>query len=80
MVGITRVRDILYEFKVQYIVDTMEQAKEDFTRQDIVNKYGILKDAIPKAWIKRIENMEEDKQERNMYVMLGETEILKNVL
>ncbi len=29
--GITRVRDVLYEFKegIQYIVDTMDEAKEE---------------------------------------------------
>lgn len=54
-VGITKVRDVLYEFKegflpVQYIVDAihmMEGAKEDYSRQEITNKYDVIKNAIP---------------------------------
>lgn len=68
-VGITRVRDVLYEFKerflpVQYVVDAMEEAKEDFSRQEITNKYEIIKKAIPKEWIARIESMEEEGTRR----------------
>jgi len=75
--GITRVRDVLYEFKegflpVQFIVDVMEEAKEDFSRQEIINKYEIIKKAIPKEWINRIESMEEGKNEKEVYVKLGE--------
>lgn len=76
-VGITKVRDILYEFKEgflpeQFIVDAMQEAKEDFNRQEIRNKYEILKTAIPKEWIKKIENMEEEKEEKDIYVRMGE--------
>ncbi len=75
--GITKVRDVLYEFKegflpVQYIVDVMEEAKEDYSRQEITNKYDVIKNAIPQDWIKRIENMEEGKQEKDVYVRMGE--------
>ena len=74
--GITRVRDVLYEFKegflpTQFIVDAMEVAKEEYSKHEITNKYEIIKNAIPKEWIKRIECMEEQKG-RNMYVKLGE--------
>ncbi len=67
--GITKVRDVLYEFKegflpVQYIVDVMEEANEDYSRQEITNKYDVIKNAIPQDWIKRIENMEEGKQKK----------------
>lgn len=60
--GITRVRDVLYEFKegflpVQYVIDMIDEAKEDFNRQDLIKKYDIIKNAIPTEWLKRIENM-----------------------
>ncbi len=76
-VGITRVRDVLYEFKegflpTQYIIDAMEMAKEEYSKQEITNKYEAIKNAIPKEWIKRIECMEEEPKERNIYVKLGE--------
>lgn len=76
-VGITRVRDVLYEFKegflpTQYVVDAMEVAKEEYSKQEITNKYEIIKNAIPKEWIKRIECMEEEPKEKNIYVKLGE--------
>lgn len=75
--GVNRVRDVLYEFKegflpVQCIVDAMEEAKEDYSRQEITNKYVTIKEAIPKEWIKRIENMEEETKEKNIYVKLGD--------
>lgn len=75
-VGITRVRDVLYEFKegflpVQCIIDAMEEAKEDFSTQEIINKYEVIKNAIPKEWIERIENMEEGTG-REFYVKVGE--------
>ncbi len=74
--GITRVRDVLYEFKegflpIQYIVDAMDEAKEEYSKQEITNKYEIIKNAIPKEWIKRIESMEGEQTEENMYVKLG---------
>lgn len=76
-VGITKVRDVLYEIKrgflpVQYIVDTMEEAKEEYSRQEIINKYTIIKSAIPEDWIRKIENMEHGKQEKEVNVMLEE--------
>uniref|UniRef100_A0A672R4V8 Reverse transcriptase domain-containing protein n=1 Tax=Sinocyclocheilus grahami TaxID=75366 RepID=A0A672R4V8_SINGR len=76
-VGITKVRDVLYEFKegflpIQYIVDVMEEAKEDFTRQELINKYDLIKKAIPEEWIQRIENMEQTKQGWDIYVKMGE--------
>ncbi len=76
-VGITRVRDVLYEFKegflpVQYVVDTMEEAKEDYTRQEITNKYCVIKNAIPQEWIDKIESMEPGKPEKDVYAMFGE--------
>uniref|UniRef100_A0A9J7XN67 Reverse transcriptase domain-containing protein n=1 Tax=Cyprinus carpio carpio TaxID=630221 RepID=A0A9J7XN67_CYPCA len=76
-VGITRVRDVLYEFKegflpTQFIVDAMEEAKEDYSEQEIKNKYAIIKSAIPKEWIKRIESMEGETKEKCIYVKLGE--------
>lgn len=63
---------------VQYIVDVMEEAKEDFSRQEIINKYEVIKKAIPKDWIKRTENMEEGKNRKEVYVKLGvlETSLL----
>ncbi len=33
---------------VQYIVDVMEEANEDYSRQEITNKYDVIKNAIPK--------------------------------
>ncbi len=68
-VGITRVRDVLYEFKegflpMQYIVDAMDEAKEEYSKQEITNKYEIIKNAIPKEWIKRIESVEGEQQRR----------------
>lgn len=41
-------RDVLYEFKegflpTQYIVDAMEEAKEDYNEQDIIKKYEMIK-------------------------------------
>ncbi len=75
-VGITRVRDVLYEFKegflpMQYIVDAMDEAKEEYSKQEITNKYEIIKNAIPKEWIKRIESVEGEQTEENIYVKLG---------
>ena len=75
-VGITRVRDVLYEFKegflpTQFIVDAMEEAKEDYSEQEIKNKYEIIKNAIPKEWIKRIESMEGEPKEKCIHVKLG---------
>lgn len=42
-VGITRIRDVLYEFKkgfllLQYVIDAMEEAKEDFNKKEISMK------------------------------------------
>ena len=75
-VGITRVRDVLYEFKegflpTQFIVDAMEEAKEEYSEQGIINKYEIIKNAIPEKWIKRIESMEGEPNEKGIYVKLG---------
>ncbi len=50
----------------------MEEANEDYSRQEITNKYDVIKNAIPQDWIKRIENMEEGKQKKDMYVKMGE--------
>lgn len=50
----------------------MEEAKEDFSRQELKNKYEIIKHAIPKQWITKIETMEEGKDEKDVNVMLGE--------
>lgn len=77
IVGIVKVRDVLYEYKegflpMQYIIDVMEEAKEDISRQEIKNKYEIIKHAIPKQWITKIETMEEEKDEKDVNVMLGE--------
>nr|BAC82613.1 pol-like protein [Danio rerio] len=76
-VGITRVRDVLYEFKegflpVQYVIDVMDEAKEDFNRQDLIKEYDIIKNAIPAEWLTRIENMEENKQSKDVIVRFGE--------
>lgn len=76
-VGITRVRDVLYEFKegflpMQCIVDAMEEAKEEYSKQEITNKFEIIKNAIPKEWIKRIENMDGERKEKEIYVKLAE--------
>ncbi len=49
----------------------MEEAKEDFNKQEIINKYDVIKKGIPKEWIKRIENMEEETQGKEVYVKLG---------
>lgn len=50
----------------------MEEAKEDFNKKELRNKYEVIKEAIPKEWIKQIENMEEEKQEKEVFVNLGE--------
>lgn len=76
-VGISRVRDVLYEFKkgflpVQYVIDTMEEAKEDYTKQEIINKYEIVKNAIPHDWIVKIERMEQSTNVKDVYAMIGE--------
>jgi len=75
--GIVKVRDVLYEYKegflpIQYIVDVMEEAKEEFSRQELKNKYDIIKHAIPKQWITKIENMEDENNEKDVKVILGE--------
>lgn len=49
----------------------MEVAKQAFNKQELRNKYDLIKEAIPKEWIKRIENMEE-KQGKEVYVKLRE--------
>jgi len=74
-VGITRVRDVLYEFKegflpTQFIVDAMEEAKEDYSEQGIINQFELIKSAIPKEWIKRIEGMEGEPKEKCINVKL----------
>lgn len=74
-VGITRVRDVLYEFKEgflpeQYVIDTMEEAKEEYSRQEIKNNFNTIKQAIPREWIKRIESGEGEK-ERNVYAKMA---------
>lgn len=74
--GITRLRDILYEFKegflpTQYIADTMDMAKEEYTTKEITSNYETIKNAIPKEWIKRIDSMEEEQTEKNICVKLG---------
>ncbi len=76
MVGSGNHKSQRYEFKegflpVQYIVYVMEEAKEDYSRQEITNKYDVIKNAIPQDWIKRIENLE-GKQEKDVYVKMGE--------
>lgn len=75
--GIVKVRDILYEFKegflpVQCIIDAMEEAKEEYSRQEIKNKYQIIKTAIPQEWIQTIENKEDDVDGIEVYVRIGE--------
>jgi len=50
----------------------MEVAKEDFNEKELQNKYEIMKESIPKEWIKRIEDMEEEKQGKDVHVRLGE--------
>lgn len=75
--GIVKVRDILYEFKegflpVQCIIDAMEEAKEEYSRQEIKNKYQIIKTAIPQEWIEKIENIEDDIDEMEVFVRIGE--------
>ncbi len=57
---------------VQYVVDTMEEAKEDYTRQEITNKYCVIKNAILQEWIDKIESMEPGKPEKDVYAMFGE--------
>lgn len=74
-VGILRIRDVLYEFKKgfltkQYIVDLMEEAKEEYSVKEIENKLETVKGAIPKEWITRIENMEECGNEKVIHVYL----------
>lgn len=76
-VGIVKVRDVLYEYKegflpMQYIVDVMEEAKEEFNKQELKTKYEIIKNAIPKEWIEKVETMEGGKEEKDVYVILGE--------
>lgn len=57
---------------VQYIFDVLDEAKEDFSRKETKNKYDVIKEAIPQDWIKRIENMEDEKQGNEIYMKLGE--------
>ncbi len=49
----------------------MDEAKEEYIKQEITNKYEIIKNAIPKEWIKIIESMEGEQTEENIYVKLG---------
>ncbi len=84
-VGITRIRDVLYEFKEGFFTIAVcnrcnGRGKEDFNKKEIRNKYEVIKEAIPKEWIKRIENMEEEKQEKEVFVKLEKNcMLLKNV-
>lgn len=76
-VGILKVRDILYEFKEgflteQYVIDTMEEAKEEYNRKEIEKNLDIIKQAIPKEWIRSIENFEKEKETKEVYVKTGE--------
>lgn len=66
-VGILKVRDILYELKEgflteQYVIDTMEHAKEEYNRKEIEKNPDIIKQAIPKEWIQSIEHFEKEKE------------------
>lgn len=57
---------------VQCAVDTMEEAKEDYTRKEITNKYCMIKNAIQQDWIERIESRDPGKPEKDVYASFDE--------
>lgn len=61
--GLKQVKDILYEVKpgflpLQAIIDTLEENEEIENKQLIKEQYLKIKEAIPVAWIKSIEEKE----------------------
>lgn len=70
-VGITKMKDILYEVKdgflpVQVIIDELEEAKEEYDIRSVKKQYEEIKNAIPKAWLNEIQKKE--KKEGNIEV------------
>lgn len=59
-VGISRVRDILYEIRdgflpIQAIIDELEEAKEEYDISCVKKQYEEMKNAIPTEWLNEIQ-------------------------
>lgn len=78
-VDIKRVRDILYEYKngflpLQFVIDALEEAKEDFNVSTLKKQYDVVKKAIPKEWIEIIESGEKEEEKVEVSFKVGKKE------
>lgn len=74
--GIRQVKDVLYEIKEgflssQVIVDAVNEIGEEVKREILEKQFEIVKKAIPKEWIKQIE--QNYKSKKDVKVFLKET-------